>query len=515
MIRSFERTELDRFRNIIAGRFGLELGEDKLDLVAGVLQHRLETRGRLSPAAYLDRLSSSHQLDEMRALAAELTVTETYFLRGSEHFRALAGIALPERIRIRAAERRLRLLSAGCASGEEAYSLAIVLRENFPELSSWEVTILGIDVNPMMVAKARKGRYTPWALRETPTEIREKYFRADGNDYILDERIRSVVSFEERNLAEVGSASFKPESGFDIILCRNVLMYFVPSAAQQMIARITQALAPDGYLFLGYAETLRGLSQQFQLRHTHDSFYYQKCRAGEEPAAEYAEPGPPTGLPPSTAPDADLSWVDTVQSTCRRIDHLAQASLRRPEPSHPGLPPAIEPPPPDRPVELGLAFELLRQERFREGIELLHRLPLETTGDADTQLLRAVLLANSGDLEAAEGICRQLLGADDLNASAHYLMALCREHAGDSAAAMEHDRAAIYLDPTFAMPHLHLGRLAKRASDWMTARPELQRATTLLLREDAPRILLFGGGFSREALVAFSRAEFLSSGGVL
>jgi chemotaxis protein methyltransferase CheR len=207
--------------------------------------------------------------------------------------------------------------------------------------------------------------------------------------------------------------------------------------------------------------------------------------------------------------------MDAVERTCRRIDRLAQSSLSRIEPSHPGMPRAPEPARPGRPVELGLVFELLRQERFREALELLHRLPPETTADADTQLLRAVLLANGGDLDHAEGICRQLLGADDLNASAHYLMALCREHASDAKGAIEHDRASIYLDATFAMPHLHLGRLAKRASDWMTARSELERAATLLLREDAPRILLFGGGFSREALVAFSRAELRACGGMV
>jgi chemotaxis protein methyltransferase CheR len=164
-------------------------------------------------------------------------------------------------------------------------------------------------------------------------------------------------------------------------------------------------------------------------------------------------------------------------------------------------------------VETGLALELLRQERFQEALRLLHRLPSVVTADAGTQLLRAVLLANGGDLDAAEGICRQLLAVDDLNASAHYLTAFCREHDGDSVSAMEHYRVAVYLDTTFAMPHLQLGRLAKRASDWMTARGELQRAAALLLQEDALRILLFGGGFSRESLVAFTRAELLSVGG--
>jgi chemotaxis protein methyltransferase CheR len=109
-------------------------------------------------------------------------------------------------------------------------------------------------------------------------------------------------------------------------------------------------------------------------------------------------------------------------------------------------------------------------------------------------------------------VCRQLLAADDLNASAQYLAALCREHAGDFEGAIERDRAAIYLDPAFAMPHLHLGLLAKRSHDWTTVRKEMDQALRLLEREDASRILLLGGGFSRQALLEFSRAELQACG---
>jgi chemotaxis protein methyltransferase CheR len=512
MMKALERKDLDRFRDIVASRFGLDLDDGKLDFVSGVLQRRLGALGGLSPAAYLDLLGSSHQPEELSVLAGELTVTETYFFRGAEHCRALAGIALAERVRARAAERRLRLLSLGCSSGEEAYTLAILLREYFPQLDSWDVTIQGVDVNPLMVAKARTGRYTAWALRETPPEIRDKYFRAESGEFLLDEQIRSLASFENRNLAAVENACLPREKEFDIILCRNVLMYLVPTAAQQVITHIMRALAPEGYLFLGYAETLRGLSHQTHLRHTHDCFYYQKSAAKGTPAAAWTEEC--LARPPSTVAAIDASWMDDVEKTCRRIDILAQSSSHGIEPARPSSPSATQHPPPNPSAKIDLAFELLRQERFGDAIGLLDGLA-EGTADADTQLLRAVLLANGGHLEAAEGICRNLLGADDLNASAHYLMAFCREHAGDAAAAMEHDRAAIYLDATFAMPHLHLGRLAKRASEWITARRELQCAATLLLREDASRILLFGGGFSREALVAFCRAEFVSSGGVL
>jgi chemotaxis protein methyltransferase CheR len=162
-----------------------------------------------------------------------------------------------------------------------------------------------------------------------------------------------------------------------------------------------------------------------------------------------------------------------------------------------------------------LALELLGKERFSEATELLRTLPAESKSDPDTQLLMAVLLTNGGDLPEAEKVCRHVLNLDELNAGAHYLMALCREHAGDHASTLQHDQAAIYLDSTFAMPHLHLGLVAKRSADTETARRELGRALALLDREDASRILLFGGGFAREALVEFCRAELRASGDVL
>jgi chemotaxis protein methyltransferase CheR len=146
-------------------------------------------------------------------------------------------------------------------------------------------------------------------------------------------------------------------------------------------------------------------------------------------------------------------------------------------------------------------------------MDMLQALPADSRKDNDAQLLRAVLLTNRGELIEAEAVCRQILSADDLHAGAHYLMALCREHAGDRRAALEHDQAAAYLDVGFAMPHLHLGLLARRSGEHEPARTELERALALLVREDASRILLYGGGFSREALIELCRAELRTCGG--
>jgi chemotaxis protein methyltransferase CheR len=157
---------------------------------------------------------------------------------------------------------------------------------------------------------------------------------------------------------------------------------------------------------------------------------------------------------------------------------------------------------------------LAQSERFVDALDVLSALPAEAARDSDTLLFRAILLTNQGQAAEAESICRQLLAQDELNAGAHYLMALCREHAGDREGAADHDQYALYLDPSLAMPRLHLGLMARRAGDRVAARRELGEALFLLTREDTPRILLLGGGFSRETLIALCRAELFACGGV-
>ena len=169
--------------------------------------------------------------------------------------------------------------------------------------------------------------------------------------------------------------------------------------------------------------------------------------------------------------------------------------------------PAPAAPSPDPGALLARAHDLSRQERFAEALSLLRATPLDTERDTDALLLRAVVLTSSGAPAAAEDVCARILALDELNAEAHYVKALCREHARDLAGAADHDHYALYLDATFAMPHLHLGLLAQRAGDREAASRELSRALVLLSAEDASRVLLLGGGFTREALLALCRAE--------
>lgn len=505
MIAVVQPGEVERFRAAIERRLGLYFEDAKAGFLSEVLHRRIAARGT-DGATYLTSLDNGTATQECCALAEELTVGETYFLRNIDQFRAFAEVCLPERMGVRSGQRRVNVLSAGCASGEEAYTLAILARGRLPDPSS-EVAILGADINPAALARATSARYSAWALRETPPGLRDRWFQPAGREFQLDDTVRASVKFELRNLVEDDPELWRPER-YDVIFCRNVMMYFTPGQAQALIDRIARSLAPGGYLFLGHAETLRGLSQDFHLRHTHDTFYYQR-REGIGPHARTTceSASPPTlsaAAPLAVALDGSDSWVEAIRQASERVQALTESPVR-------SAAPTAAPPAPQR-TPLSAAFELLRQERFGEALDQVRNLAPESARDPDVLLLHAALLAHRGRLPEAEEWCAKLLELDELNAGAHYVFALCREAAGDRKGAVDHDRVAAYLDSGFAMPHLHLGLIARRSGDRDAARRELELALALLQREDPSRLLLFGGGFGRDALVALCRAELAATG---
>lgn len=464
-----------RLRRLITLHLGLQFDDARADWLAELLQ-RHARQAQLSDEAFVERLERDMTNQRLDELAREVTVPETFFFRNVDQFHALQEEVLPQRLRVRAASRCLSVLSAGCASGEEPYTIAIALHGRLPD-PDWVAAITAIDVNPAMIDKARRARYTAWSLRETPPEPRARWFRADGNEWVLDEAIRRAVVFEQRNLHTDDPEFWRP-GRFDVVFCRNVLMYFEPAAARAIVVRIANALAPGGVLFLGHAETLRGLSDDFELRHTHDTFYYQR------------QPTSPPSAP------ASRGWADEIARAAERVSVLTRS---------PQTPSCVEVALPSG--DVAQARDLLRQERFAEALQVIHGLPAVRQNEPEIMLLRAVLLLNRGPWSQAEEACHHLLGVDHLNAGSHYLLGLCREAAGDRGGAVERHRRASLLDPSFAMPRLHLGLLARRAGDGSTMRRELTKALELLPREPASRLQLFGGGFERNALIDLCRAE--------
>lgn len=501
---------IESFRDAVAQRLGLRIDDSKLDELADVLRLRLRETNSLDVENYLCQFRVS--MEEVRAVVCHITVPETYFFRLADHFWALRELVLAHRIRARGESKRLNILSAGCASGEEPYSIAMVVRENV-ELTGWEVSIRGIDVNPAMIAKGRAARYSEWSLREIDPEIKRRYFRQQRREFHLQDRIREMVSLEEGNLADE-HAVFWQSSTYDIIFFRNVLMYFSPEAGRAVVARMAESLVPGGYLFLGPAETLRAVSQDFHLCHTRGAFYYQR-RNGvpnnrPESTANAVSQTAPAAVGESAEPGTD--WMAAISQASDRVEKLARTA-KYVQDTPPRAESHKDAATKHAPADVSTVLQLLQRERFEEALDALPEITDKSRANADVQLLRAVLLVNSGALSEAEIACMALLKEDDLNAGAHYIMALCKESAGNQHSATEHDQIAIYLDPSFAMPHLHLGLLSKRAGNLSTARQELHQASLLLGREDSSRVLLFGGGFSRDALASLCRSELQGCGG--
>ncbi len=500
--------ELARFAGAVATRLGLRVD---LDRSGEVIERRAAAhRGPIS--AYLDQLDHADP-EEVRALASELTVGETYFLRHIEQFRAFVDRVVPDRL----GHGHLQILSVGCSSGEEPYTLAMLLRESYPAAA---FTIRAIDVNANAIARARAARYSRWSLRATTPAFEQRWFRVDGRDVVVVPEIRAAVTFANANVLD--DAELTTAGRWDVVFCRNMIMYFTDDQQDAVIARLARALAPGGYLFLGHAETLRDRSEGFALCHTHGAFYYQRTDPGADAVL-------PAHRAPSAATTVDPEWYDDIRAAMQRVHAMIDGALdaQPHEPpgqaptavsKHAGAPSSPVPraqalgPSPAAALDAEQVRELLAQERFSEALERLDRLPSATAADRDVAMLRALVLTHAGRFVEARTACGELLALDASNAGASYVLALCCDSTGDTAGAARMAHAAAELDPSFAMPRVHLGLLARRLGEHEVASSELTRAIALLEREDPSRLALFGGGFNRQTLLGMCRAELAAIG---
>jgi chemotaxis protein methyltransferase CheR len=503
--------EIEEFAEAIERRFGHQQDARRMVDLTALLEDRLRAAGAESFAVYRRLLERADDA-EWTALAPLLTVPETYFFRMPEHFEALALDALPAVLERNKARRSLRLLSAGCASGEEAYSLRILLYERFPQLAGWRVQIVGVDLSEAALERARAGEYNAWSLRATSEVRRRANFTAAGKLFRLRPEVRVDVEFRRENLLAPAPAD---EAPYDIIFCRNVLIYFSEQAIREAVSRLMARLAPQGYLFLGPAESLRGYSRDFSLCHRHDSFFYRLkpgARLQAIPPRDTVRAATGTGQRerPRTAMPRDNSWFEAIRSSSERLAGLvageapAPASRRTAARAAPAARPTSRTQWPvaeaaAAPVHKSFA-ELVAEEQFAQALALLDAGPPAARDAEGVRLLRAIMLTNLGQHAEAAAECKTLLAADDLNVGAHFLLGLCREQAGELNEAAEQMRTVTYLDPGFPMAHLHRGLLARRRGDREAATESFRLALKAVEDENPERLQLFGGGFSREGL---------------
>ncbi len=323
-----------------------------------------------------------------------------------------------------------------------------------------------------------------------------QWFRPVGREMEVSAELREAVSFERRNLADPDADIWRG-GPYDAIFCRNVIMYFTPAVQHAVIERMANALAPGGYLFLGHAETLQGLSNEFHLVHTHNTFYYQRRPeiGAAAPIRQRVEIAAYLPYAPAQSSPPDTSWYESIGAASRRIEALMPAAPVA----------AVEPLPQQWSPEA--ALDLLQRERFAEALVLIDAMPPEAGRDPDVLLLQALLLVQDGKLAAAGNVCRVLLAIDEMSAGANHVLGLCFEGLGDARKASHHYGIAIHLDPQFAMPLLRRGLPARRAAQLDEARRDLEAALELLKHEDTSRVLLFGGGRARRAGAALQETQ--------
>lgn len=256
--------DFDYIRELVATKSGISLAEDKQYLVKARLKPLLKRFNLPSEEHLVRHLRWGQNEGLVEAVIEVITTNETYFYRDAAPFNALRNSVIPDLIQRRAASKTIHIWCAACSTGQEPYSIAMLLREHFHELENWNVTILATDIAGDVLEKAKKGRYSQFEISRGLPEDMLKYFNQVDNCWEIKEEIRSMVEFQKGNLLK-GLPSSYPV--MDIIFLRNVLIYFEQELKRKVLSYIPFVLRHDGYLFLGQSETVSQLNVPFEACH--------------------------------------------------------------------------------------------------------------------------------------------------------------------------------------------------------------------------------------------------------
>jgi len=264
-------------KEFVVELFGLVLDEGREGFLALKLVPRLGALRLSSFAEYYAYLKyAPHRQEEYQHFISLITNNETYFFREEAQLDVLAREILPalKEKKYKDGQRRLRIISAGCSSGEEVYTLAMILLESGHFLWDWDIMVTGIDIDAQIIAKADKGVYTGRAFQTTPPHIIDRYFSRCAEGMQVRESLRRITGFTRGNLLEL--ENLLQAGSADIIFCRNVLIYFNEASARQIVASFAQLLRPEGLLFLGHSESLARISAQYLPERFPGAIIYRK-----------------------------------------------------------------------------------------------------------------------------------------------------------------------------------------------------------------------------------------------
>jgi chemotaxis protein methyltransferase CheR len=459
---------LETVSRVIEKRSGLAFPPEKWPELRKGLAEAAAMLGLPDAREMADRFLSPSAPAEWTALLLDrLTIGETYFFREPDALEGLEKQIIPDLIRKRkSGSRTLRIWSAGCSTGEEAYTLSILLLRAIPDIERWDVSVLATDLNTGSLKKAREGRYTAWSFRGTPEWVRTGYFHASGNQaWTIAPAVRKLVRFERLNLTtDTYPASWNGTAEIDLILCRNVLMYFAPDRVEKVLRGFNAALAPGGFLVVSANELSMSRFEGFERVDQGKAFCFRKLSDARRRSAAASDAAT---RPPS-----------------RRIP-AKTASPSPPAAGTSSAPPARA----GRPVASAPAAAA----------------PVDS-------LAAARQAADAGRFDEAAMHCRVALEANPMDPAGYYLYGVVLQEKGDPTAAAREFRRAIYLDPDFVAPYVSLGNLLQASGNREEAKRQLSNALSILERYPGAEFVRESDGTTVAALAAMIRSIESDSG---
>lgn len=491
---------LSRLSDLVAAQTGLHFPQKRWhDLERGISTAARELDFKDPESCIEWLLSSASTRSQIEVLASHLTVGESYFFREQRSLDILENHVLPKLIRARREDGpRLRLWSAGCARGEEPYSIAILLSRVIPDLREWNVTILATDINPRFLQQASEGVYGEWSFRATPPWVRERYFkRTKAGRFEVLPHIRKMVTFSQLNLAEdVYPSLWNNTNAMDVVFCRNVLMYFLPEKAKKVAQNLCRSLVESGWLIVSPTEASHDLFSQFVTVNFPGAILYRKDSHRTQsvetfPSALEQEPAP--WLPPASAATAEAAAAAVVSPAIGELPGRADDESRMVE---------------EDSMPYRVALDLFEQGQYAKAAEKLLAALSRDPADAGAMALLARVYANQGQLVAALEWCARAVAADRMNVGHHYLRAVILQEQGSWEEARRELGQVLYLDQDFALAHVALGSLSRRQGKGKEARRHFANALSLLQRHRQEDVLP-----DWEGITAGRLAEILASMG--
>lgn len=494
---------LSEFSEFLAARIGLHFPRERWhDLERAIESAAGEFHFGDARSCVQWLLASPLSRPQTEILASHLTVGETYFLREKRSFECLEEHILPELIhRRRETGRHLRIWSAGCCTGEEPYSIAILLRKVMPDLKDWNITILATDINPRFLRKASQGVYKEWSFRDTPPGFKDRYFsRTKEGQFEVPAAIREMVTFSYLNLADDAYPSLENNTNaMDIIFCRNVLMYFQPERAKRVAQNLYRALMEGGWLVVSPTETSHVLFSQFVTVNFSGATLYKKD-SNQAGAGQMAEM---PSIRPVEEPEA---WLQPIPNLVpepeiafqKKGSEFLQSESKEESIAAPRQTPYEE------------AAALYEQGRYSDAAGKITGLLSQGQSDPKAMALLARTYANQGGLTDALEWCQKAVAADRLNPGWCYLLSTILQEQGEVEVAVTALKRALYLDPRFALAHFALGNLTRRQGKLKESRRHFHNALSILGGYRQEQLLPESEGITAGRLIEIIRSTISS-----